>query len=231
MSIVSRLGWRGVALVASLLFNIAFVVTALLPCCPAHEETATATRVTDADSDSSLLAGLELSEEQNAAVTRRRIETASRITQLRQQVSQARGRMWLLVAAAPLDREALAAEVDTITAAQRTIQELVVEYMAWIREQLSDPQVARFDSAVLQRMCKCPGCDGGCVQGCPGSCPSRHRHEFPGAVSPGAPSAGSCGHGEKARTCGQGEGPGLCGQGESSDSGGCAGATTLGVED
>lgn len=202
MSIVTQLGWKGLALVASLLFNVAFVVTALLPCCPSHEHPAPAVQTTRADSDTSLLAGIELSDEQNGLVNQRRIETANQIGELRQKVSQARGRMWLLVAVSPLDRQALAHELDIICSAQRTIQELVVEYMAWIREQLSGSQVALFDSAVLQRTCRCPGCDGGCVQGCPSGCRHGSLQGEAGVLDGNIPEGRTCGHGGEDHTCG-----------------------------
>lgn len=177
-----RATWLTLALAVSVLFNLAFLGTALFGIVspPSHPQGRPAPH--PPGSDGQLLSALHLSSSQLESVELQRKSTALRIEQHRAEVSDARSRLWALVAGDSASQEALSRELDAVSQAQRDIQEAVVLYMQWLRTQLTPEQTQTFDTVVLERMCKCPSCDGGCMGGC--------QHQEKGQFPEGAPGAG-----------------------------------------
>lgn len=161
-----KIGFMGWALGASLAFNLAFLGSVVWGHLARESTTNGQESSSQQRPDPRLLSQLNLSAAQRAGVEQHRTEAADRIAGLRKEVSEARSALWRLVAGGTAGPAELTAGLDRITAAQRGIQEQVVDYMIWLRSQLTSDQAARFDAVVVERMCTCPACDGGCIGGC-----------------------------------------------------------------
>ena len=162
----------------SLLFNLAFVAAAVQSWwatpdpAPATEQTQCAA----AGARSALYENLDLTGPQQELFKEHRGQVSGRVQDLRLHAREARERLWRMIATdapamADLDRQ-----IGAVVGIQREVQEVVVEHMLWMRQQLDEAQQRKFDQYVENKMCKCPGCDGGCLGECSGGC----RQEGPG---------------------------------------------------
>ncbi len=158
----------------SLLFNLAFAATALQSFwtkpAPAPAPAPEHTQCAAAGTGTALYESLELTSAQQALFKEHRGQVASRVQDLRHHAGAARERLWRMIATDAPPEEDLERQISAVVANQREVQEVVVDHMLWMRLQLDATQKQKFDQYVESKMCKCPGCDGGCIGECSGGC-------------------------------------------------------------
>jgi Spy/CpxP family protein refolding chaperone len=158
-----------VALLVSVLFNLAFAIAAILSqtaADPAKQES----NEPQPPARATLLESLELTSGQQERFAQSHDRTAGEIAILRSQVREARENLWRLIATEAPDPSSLEEQVALVSAIQQQVLTLVVQHMMWMRGELATDQKALFDRFVESRMCSCPKCDGGCLGDCSKQC-------------------------------------------------------------
>lgn len=159
-----------VLLCASLLFNIGFAAAALVAGKTPLETVEPQPAAQAEPKRGALYENLALTPEQEEAFGQRRAQVAKEVAARRTEVRLAREKLWRMVAGDAPEPSGLDQQIALISGVQRQVQTMVVQHMLWMRLQLSEPQQELFDGFVKNRMCSCPGCDGGCLGGCSGEC-------------------------------------------------------------
>ncbi len=166
---VSKQALLKIALVVSVLFNLAFAVAAIVswttvaPATPEANVPQPLARVT-------LLQSLELTPDQQERFALSHDRAVHKIATLRGQVREAREHLWRLVTTDTPDASGLEKQIAQVSTIQQQVQRLVVEHMLWMRGELAPKQKGLFDGFVDSRMCRCPKCDGGCLGSCSKQC-------------------------------------------------------------
>ncbi len=169
-SLLASRNWLWTLLVASLAFNVGFGTTFGVRtyrhfCCGVGADGGECAVRQD------VLAQLDLTAEQQQAMTAARDRMLQEVDGLRQRLTAEREKLVDLLTAVEPDRAAISTQLDKIAAIQREIQEGVVAHLLEEKSLLTPDQQAKFNEIIRRRVCPLGGHGPESV---PGAC-ERHR--------------------------------------------------------
>jgi Spy/CpxP family protein refolding chaperone len=170
-SLLSARNWLWTLLVASVAFNVGFGTTFGVRTYRHYCDVGAGVGGAECPARQDPLTQLDLTPTQQQGMTATRDRMLKQVDELRQQLTAEREKLVDLLTAAKSDQDAIAAQLDKITAVQRQIQERVVTHLLDDKTLLTPDQQTKFNEIIRRRVCPLGGLG---PESMPGAC-ERHR--------------------------------------------------------